>query len=1462
MAKLLDTPAFAQMWREAIQDFAKETKVNLNDMSIPPPKSVEELIDSLKDKHQEFRQDTSSGLQCTKYLRAAFGPFNLLNNTLGGAAGVAFPPSSQILGAVSVLVSAANETTKSFDAVSGLFEKLTSFGDRLNELCSVKISNAMHPILIKILVTTLKVLALATKRAFHPKDAVNTKHPNRDRLSRVFKSNVSQFLRQLFMGDDPEISAAMAELDKLLDDELRMTTTSTFKNTQNIDDRTVKIDHNLTTLTRNVTLLIEGLSPRVVKEEPIKAKNRQSKSLDTTKKSGAAKEVEKSKQLIAILQPYPNCAAVLESLQARVPNTTDGLVVNAAVKKWFDREIQVLHLVGDTGSGKTFAAGRIVDELQKRVKQHGSMESARMFPAYYFKSNEIPDACMMLRTLALQIASVNPIYAQHAIRINKKSPIVDMDIDQLWTVLFADYFTEAKSPAFLVLDGVDELHEDKRNHFLACLGNKHATNGSKLPIGIQLMLITKISDRERIQTLFGHARAEIEPDVEHDFPAFVKSRLRTAWGTRLVTNELFARALGEIIAASKGNYLQASLIIDEIASLSREQDVRRKIAALPRNLIEAAPLVIDRLKRQLAPQDQEDLTDMIGWVASSKRYLSIAELDALLTLRSLEGARVLDLEEQLRHRYASLFVLSGKNDAEYDFQERIAKRLTETEQSSITSQKQAPDRDKGKDHQSIKMPLVDQNTTWQPNLKHLDDTMIRIEHHLLANHIRGDSTRNIIAGQSLDVMRLNALIGCLDILCYTRDVLQEAQKKARSYCAAYFADHLKEVNPANVAPGKKLNVVRRLLQLFRDPKIIDRWLELDEFYMAADLALDSDFINSFVAWISDESVQSSVPQPDQEWIKNALASPIKNILGLLALGHARRWLRTTDGVPESNFAYLSSYLDLSGVLPLNPKESESAEPYESYRLERSSINRITEIANWAGFTQDALWLARLARALRDAHHLDASIEYFHRSLELDPTKGLFHGGLRVAFTLKKEPLKAIECSVRAIELVKDDIKNNRPCFITGWDHLSYLIYEYRDIADLQRGAGQTEQAIKNYGLVLEGWTDKEAPNWAERVEPFISSFKSLTELGQYDYALKQLIRFNSHPKRLEKDFLIIYEEFLFDPVLARIGYGTRQPDLVDAFYTNAMWTTAKYGEDYEVSALRYNRARTLLKLDSNRRDEAQQILTEVIRRESDEELATLWSSFIKQDAEKALSVIYLDNILQARENDAWVTLGQQAEELVTLIKDSKASRAADDARPSDCFLTLAAWARTNGRKKRARGLAGEHLNLGIEMLSDDDDDNDAQAWYYLCDALLVLGDKQRTQTAVFAQLRQRLKTSLETTSSASEHGGSEAAAAYYFCDGPCFKDIPVQNRFYRCSYCVSDLCVECYDKLMKDEMKGWNVCGKLHEHMCFDGISELYDKDLVKVGDELISFSKWLADLKADYGLIEEAKKLNHSEDL
>lgn len=424
--------SFSQIWSAAIADYARDANLNLEDPDVPRPKDVDEMIRLLQAQHDDFQQDTRGGT-FTKSLQAAVGPLNFLTGMFGGAAGMMFPPSSQILGAITVLVNAGKQTTGAFDAVRGLFDKLAAFSQRLKVVEKDGVPDALEQILRAILVSMLRIIALATKRTFHLSPGnIDVKHPKwykfKQSVARPALMTTAEYMRQLLGGGDSDISGAMATLNRLVDEEARMVGAVTMHNTAVITNIAVDIQGltiNLTSDVRRVELKIDdvvdvandlktetsamrsdigagfqkqsGILDRVnagidnmnsqfsqferlIKSTASSKAVTPSSKLDvtSTSKAGAqssrldltSKANKDRRRLMDTLKPVLANEDTLERMRSqRTPGTTDWIVSDEHLQAWLDRKVAFTLITGASGSGKSFLAGRIIDVLQTRFKQ-------------------------------------------------------------------------------------------------------------------------------------------------------------------------------------------------------------------------------------------------------------------------------------------------------------------------------------------------------------------------------------------------------------------------------------------------------------------------------------------------------------------------------------------------------------------------------------------------------------------------------------------------------------------------------------------------------------------------------------------------------------------------------------------------------------------------------------------------------------------------------------------------------------------------------------------------------------------------------------------------------------------------------------------------------------------------------------------------------------------------------------
>ena len=344
--------------------------------------------------------------------------------------GVAFPPSSQILGAVSVLIDAGKRVADAFDAVDGLFQSLGAFTQRLRPLTRQReqLPEEFESILSAILVSMLGLCALATQRTYHPEKAV-VKHATFHKALGALKMNTAEYLRQLFLGKDQAIDDKVGELRRLIEEEEKMTialikedTTVIRRVAVNTEGLSVEIKDIATEIRLIVTetgITVEEIRADVksmkmtVKATDSKAdllllgqhdmdanmKTRfdrlekilrpevagvTSQTVVNKSKTGATQQMKDSRRLMEVLKPaIANVDAYNQMKSERLPGTGDWITGNDVIKQWLDGPLNVTWLEGDAGTGKSFLATRIVEELLALHKQ-GVQDPSRISVAYFF----------------------------------------------------------------------------------------------------------------------------------------------------------------------------------------------------------------------------------------------------------------------------------------------------------------------------------------------------------------------------------------------------------------------------------------------------------------------------------------------------------------------------------------------------------------------------------------------------------------------------------------------------------------------------------------------------------------------------------------------------------------------------------------------------------------------------------------------------------------------------------------------------------------------------------------------------------------------------------------------------------------------------------------------------------------------------------------------------------------------
>lgn len=176
-----------------------------------------------------------------------------------------------------------------------------------------------------------------------------------------------------------------------------------------------------------------------------------------------------------------------------------------------------------------------------------------------------------------------------------------------WEILFGKFFAGAAKHVYLVVDGLDECNEAEAFALCAAVNESFVATDRKSTVHMILLMSTRRA--QLITRLFPESRVlQIRKETNTpDLSLFLEKRLQFGWQKKLVEPKLRDEAKKAVLEGCDGNFLKASLIADEIVSLSREDVVRFFLRNLPATIETAMLLVVDRLSRELERHNLEDL---------------------------------------------------------------------------------------------------------------------------------------------------------------------------------------------------------------------------------------------------------------------------------------------------------------------------------------------------------------------------------------------------------------------------------------------------------------------------------------------------------------------------------------------------------------------------------------------------------------------------------------------------------------------------------------------------------------------------------------------------------------------------------------------------------------------------------------------------------------------------------------
>ncbi|KAI1420542.1 NACHT domain protein [Xylaria sp. FL1777] len=297
------------------------------------------------------------------------------------------------------------------------------------------------------------------------------------------------------------------------------------------------------------------------------------------------------------------------------------LLQDATFKTWLNfasQEARVLWLQGIPGAGKTYLASEVIKKTQSMKR------TAFAFLSY--KHQHDSTAISIIHSLIFQLVTGNndlqTVICQSCREECKTT--LEGATDLLVTIL------ACTGPAYLIIDGLDEIGEVERRRLLTQL-----LRTLKLSLDAKLFISSR-AEADLVSILHKDATVlQIEQRNIECIQIFVKQWTqswfveRQFWPDEQTEIEL---GLEPLASKSQGMFLYAKVVLDSIRFLDNFGDIRDELHAFPETLEDAYGRILRRVNNLDSFALREKIRLVLGWVGCSPTVLTIQEIQQALAI--------------------------------------------------------------------------------------------------------------------------------------------------------------------------------------------------------------------------------------------------------------------------------------------------------------------------------------------------------------------------------------------------------------------------------------------------------------------------------------------------------------------------------------------------------------------------------------------------------------------------------------------------------------------------------------------------------------------------------------------------------------------------------------------------------------------------------------------------------------
>ncbi|KAI9682769.1 MAG: hypothetical protein M1822_006259 [Bathelium mastoideum] len=958
-----DKRDIAEMWNDALKSYRGILGVQLERQFADTRQMIDFGTEQMNNFHK-FRHNEKKVDKLRSLFAANLGYIQAGANQLVAAATPAFPPAAAIGTALTYMLKACKQVSADYDVVTSFFEDMNSFLQRITILeTRLPKYQAYRNCLMDVFTSLLKMCGYATKYI---------------ELGR-FKKWVLNMVR----GEDSELGGARKSMDKSLDRLQSATEYAILGNTEELQKMNGELHENQEAQTRMLQAQTEMLESVLNSQDNVRSDLQNITKLlqvfqESTKSGDSAGKPPKGKagtqnkpptanRVVSFMPDSLNPVTEYRNIKdSYVADTCTWMFDEPAWNSWStssdaESHQSLLIISGAAGMGKSHLATVAYDHL---IQSAGSgHESSTCVVHFYFRETEyeLKTFAYAICWIVIQIAEQNLALCE---KLNVEISREDLDIDfddwrNIWNNLLARLFeAENGSRLQIIFDGIDELDDDEREHFLDFL--KMIKDKTKL--NVRIVCTTR---PDVLPTVDGLSQATIDVEKEKvlpDLKALIWSRLDTLDRLRKFSRYV-KQKIAEVLQERADCLLYAELMLRRFNANAREGAVLRALEnSMPANLEDLYQKMLSECQRRTPGAQQQSLKVLIAWLAYSWRPLTLDECKALLKFVIRDSS--VDLEEELEGRFSSFLYLgnSGDEDAGERTKTQLVQKTEELKQMHSN-----------------------------PN-EAFDDGRMTVKFQ--TRSMRGFFRDSQDEREGLRVLSNEAhstiFNACSQIVCTSATESEDIPKGLREYASINWASHLTWVNGEKLTETENLAFVESVKAVLMNEGSCAPQLEAfgDDYQSQSGIVTNVDnfleIVSSWATWASCLD-QSKLSPSAAAWAKN-IAKDMRSAMVPLAKGHVQNWFKCHDSktaLRSFRFArsamLLTEHKDIIEV-DESDDDDQSTNSYKD-KIERSA-EEILGIAKAFNVEMNSLAHFAVGLVLENSSHFEQALTEAQAALSL------------------------------------------------------------------------------------------------------------------------------------------------------------------------------------------------------------------------------------------------------------------------------------------------------------------------------------------------------------------------------------------------------------------------------------------------------------------------------------------------